>query len=114
MLDGTWTPQSAEFSGEPLPLPDTRWVITGTRYVVESGNSRDEGELIFDVMATPLALDLVGLSGPNGNKTIKAIYRIRGDVLQLCYDVSGNDRRPVEFKTGKGSMQLMVRYRRSV
>ncbi len=114
MLDGTWTPQGGEFSGESLPMPDTRWVITGTRYVIESENGRDEGELIFDATATPLAVDLVGTSGPNGNKTIKAIYRVRGELLQLCYDVSGDNRRPAAFTTSKGSMQLMVRYRRAV
>ncbi len=89
-----------------------RWVITGTRYVVESEAGRDEGELRIDAAASPASVDLVGTSGPHGNKTIRAIFRLRGDLLQLCYDVSGEDRRPVTFVTGKGSMQLMVRYRR--
>lgn len=112
MLDGIWIPHGAEFSGEALPAPASRWVITGTRYVVESEAGRDEGELRFDAAASPASVDLVGTSGPHGSKTIRAIFRVRGDLLQLCYDVGGDDRRPVTFATGKGSMQLMVRYRR--
>jgi uncharacterized protein (TIGR03067 family) len=112
MLDGIWIPHGAEFSGEALPAPESRWVITGTRYVVESEAGRDEGELRIDAAARPATVDLVGTSGPHGNKTIRAIFRLRGDLLQFCYDVSGDDRRPVVFATGKGSMQLMVRYRR--
>jgi uncharacterized protein (TIGR03067 family) len=112
MLDGIWIPHGAEFSGEALPTPESRWIVTGTRYVVESEAGRDEGELRIDAAASPASVDLVGTSGPHGNKTIRAIFRLRGDLLQLCYDVSGDDRRPVTFTTSKGSMQLMVRYRR--
>ena len=112
MLDGIWIPHGAEFSGEVLPTPASRWVISGTRYIVESEAGRDEGELRIDAAASPASVDLVGTSGPHGNKTIRGIFRVRGDLLQLCYDVSGDDRRPVTFATGKGSMQLMVRYRR--
>lgn len=112
MLDGTWIPQGAEFCGEALPMPDTRWVITGNRYVIEEEEGRDEGELMIELEVTPHTLDLVGKTGPNAGKTIRAIFRIRGDLLQLCYDVSGQARRPQAFGTARDSMQLMVRYRR--
>jgi len=112
MLDGVWIAQAAEFSGESLPVPESRWVIAGTRYVVESAAGRDEGDLLVDAEATPLAVDLVGRSGPNGDKTIRAIFRLRGDLMQLCYDVGGDNRRPSTFAASRGSMRVLVRYRR--
>ena len=112
MLDGIWIPQGAEFGGQTLPMPDTRWEIVGNRYVIQEEEGRDEGELVIDLDRTPHALDLVGKTGPNSGKTIVAIFRMRGDLLQLCYDVSGASRRPQTFETAPNSMQLMVRYRR--
>ncbi|HEY0943863.1 MAG TPA: TIGR03067 domain-containing protein [Opitutaceae bacterium] len=112
MLDGTWIPQGAEFGGQSLPLPPARFVIAGARYVVETGDARDEGVLRIDAAATPAAIDIVGTAGPNAGKTIPAIFRMRGELLQLCYEVSDTPRRPIAFGTAPGSVQLMVRYRR--
>jgi len=112
MLDGIWLPLGAEFCGEALPLPDTRFVIAGDRYVVEAAESRDEGMLRIDAAASPPGIDIVGQAGPNAGKTLLAIFRIRGDRLQLCYDVGDPARRPAAFATARGSTQILIRYRR--
>lgn len=114
MLDGIWIPTGAEFSGQNIPLPESRWEITGSRYVVDSTESgRDEGDLRIDAAASPATIDLVGTVGPNARQTIRAIYRIRGDLLQLCYHVDGREDRPTAFSAEIGAMTLLVRYRRS-
>lgn len=112
MLNGTWVPQSAEFSGQAIPLPPTRWVIDGERYVMEAEEGRDEGRLVVDTLAWPHAVDVVGQQGPNAGKTLRAIFRVRGDLLQICYDVGESAARPSVFVTVRGSMALTVRYRR--
>jgi len=112
MLNGTWVPQSAEFSGQAIPLPPTQWVITGERYVVEAEEGRDEGVLVVDTSASPHAVDIVGQVGPNSGKTLRAIFRVRGDLLQICYEVGDAPARPTVFVTARGSMALTVRYRR--
>lgn len=112
MLNGTWVPQTAEFSGQSIPLPPTRWVIDGERYVVEAEHGRDEGVLVVDAEATPAAVDIVGQRGPNAGRTLRAIYRMRGDLLQVCYEVGDAPARPTAFLTAPGSMALTVRYRR--
>lgn len=112
MLNGTWIPQGAEFVGQSLPMPEARFVITGARYVVETGGVRDEGTLVIDDAVTPHTIDIVGTAGPNAGKTIPAIFRVRGELLQLCYDVGDVPRRPTAFGTAPGSTQIMVRYRR--
>lgn len=112
MLNGTWVAQGAEFSGEVIPLPPSRWIIEGERYVVEAEGGRDTGALVVDTGCSPHAIDLVGQEGPNAGKTLRAIFRIRGDLLQLTYLVGDDPARPTAFGTIRGSMSLTVRYRR--
>ncbi len=112
MLNGTWVPLAAEFSGQSIPLPPTRWIIDGERYVVEAEAGQDAGSLVIDATATPATVDLIGRTGPNAGKTLRAIFRLRGDLLQLCYEVGDTPVRPTAFVTARGSMALTVRYRR--
>lgn len=112
MLDGIWIPQTADFSGRAIPLPPARWTIVGERYVVEGEGGRDEGRLVIDTSVTPHAVDLVGQAGPNAGQTLRAIFRVRGDLLQLCYEVGEAPLRPAAFVSAEGSMALTVRYRR--
>jgi uncharacterized protein (TIGR03067 family) len=115
MLTGTWIPQAAEFCGQPLPLPPARMVITGDRYVIELGDARDEGTLAINVNVTPHQIDIIGTAGPNAGKTIPAIFRVRGNVLQMCYTVGEGlspPPRPLALETGPESLQILVRYRR--
>jgi uncharacterized protein (TIGR03067 family) len=112
MLNGIWMPLAAEFSGQAIPLPPARWIIAGERYVVEAEAGRDEGILVVDTSALPPAVDIVGHAGPNAGKTLRAIFRVRGDLLQLCYEVGDAPARPTAFVSAEGSMALTVRYRR--
>lgn len=115
MLTGTWIPQGAEFAGQPVPLRPARLVIAGDRYVVEGADARDEGRLHLAADASPPAVDLVGERGPNAGRTIPAIFRLRGNLLQLCYMVGEGAAplaRPTELQARPGSMQMLVRYRR--
>lgn len=115
MLTGMWLSQAAEFGGHSLPLPETRLIIAGERYVIEAGATRDEGTLAIDRTVTPHTLDIVGTAGPHAGRTIPAIFRQRGNLLQICYTV-GEDAavqpRPQALETAPGSLHLLIRYRR--
>lgn len=87
-------------------------MIAGTDYRVENAAGRDAGVLRFAPEGIDVALDLVGMSGPNAGRTIAAIWRVEGDVLELCYDVGGGPR-PTMFASVAGSTCLLVRYRRA-
>ena len=96
-------------------MPDARLVIDGDRYVVEGVGADDSGILHVDATVTPHTIDLVGKRGPHAGRTIPALFRIRGNLLQLCYCVGEStvrQPRPTEFHAAAGSMQLLVRYRR--
>lgn len=111
ILDGTWLPDSAELAGQRMPMPPTRFVISGENYVVESAEARDAGVLVFAADGSAVALDLVGTAGPGAGRTIPAIWRVKDDVLELCYDVGGGER-PADFSTAGDGARLLVRYRR--
>jgi uncharacterized protein (TIGR03067 family) len=115
MLDGTWIPQAAQFGGEAIPLPDARFVISGDRYIIETGGTREEGRLAIDASVAPSRVDLLGTTGPHAGQAIAAIFRLRGNLLQLCYLVGERERsgaRPRTLDSPRGSLQLLIRYRR--
>lgn len=114
MLDGVWIPQAVEFGGGPVPVPNARLHIDDGRYVMETegADEPDRGFLYFNHTEVPSALDIVCETGAGAGRTIRAICRWRGDLLQLSYYAEENARRPAGFQTAQGSFQVVVRYRR--
>ncbi len=110
-FEGKWTAISGRLGASEIPLPDTVFTLSGEHYAVESGNGRDEGRLVWGTQADPQTLDLVGTGGTHAGKTLHAIVRVRGDVMQLCYAVDGSGR-PGGFDAGSGDAVVTVRYRR--
>ena len=111
---GTWTAESAEMAGQPLPEAvrnSIRLVIKGDKYKMTVANQVEEGTSKADATATPKTLDVSGTSGPNKGKTLQAIYELDGDKLKVCYDLSGTAR-PKEFKTTAGTQLFLVNYKR--
>lgn len=111
MLDGRWTVIGGKLGQSSLPLPAATLVITGDRYVVESGADRDEGRLVRGGTPALPTLDLIGTGGAHRGVTIAAIMRLRGDLMQLCYAVDGSGR-PRSFDAPAGVSVVTVRYRR--
>lgn len=112
-LDGVWLPVTAELGGRAFPDEVRRAIrleIRGDRYTLTLGGVADRGTCKLDPSATPKALDITGVEGPNAGKTILAIYERDGDALRVCYDLGG-ERRPAEFKTAPGTQLFLVEYR---
>jgi uncharacterized protein (TIGR03067 family) len=55
-----------------------------------------------DPTKTPKELDAKHLTGASKGKTLKGIYRLQGDELQLCFGPPGDDLRPKTFTTKEG------------
>ena len=114
MLQGTWTPTSAELAGQKFPdetLKTMKLILTAGKYTVKVGNQTDQGTVTFDPAKKPKAMDITGTDGPNKGKTFLAIYELTGDTLKVCYDLSGKAR-PAEFKTKPDSQLFLVTYQR--
>ena len=114
LLDGIWLPVAMEFAGQPFPEEAHRGIvleIAGESYTVTVGKEVDKGTVKVDAAATPAAIDIVGVIGPNKGKKILGIVEVAKDTLRVCYDFSGKDR-PTEFKTAEGTQHFLVTYER--
>ena len=114
LLDGIWLPVAMEFAGQPFPEEARQGIvleIAGESYTVTVGKEVDKGTVKVDAAATPAAIDIVGVVGPNKGKTILGIVEVEKDTLRVCYDFSGKDR-PTEFKTAEGTQHFLVTYER--
>ena len=112
-LQGTWLPASAELAGKPFPeqfRKSLKLNIKDDRYTVMA-EQKDEGTLKLDAGKTPRTMEIQGTEGPNKGKTIPAIYKIDGDSLTICYNLSGKDY-PTEFKSKPGTKLFLVEYKR--
>jgi uncharacterized protein (TIGR03067 family) len=65
----------------------------------------------LDSTSKPKGMSITGTEGPNIGKTYPAIYELKGDMLRICYDLSGA-KRPTEFKSTAGTRLYLVAYNR--
>jgi uncharacterized protein (TIGR03067 family) len=56
---------------------------------------------------------ITGTDGPNKGKTFPSIFELQGDVLRVCYDLSGKQR-PLDFKTVLSTQLYLVTYHRVI
>jgi uncharacterized protein (TIGR03067 family) len=112
--DGKWQAIEAELNGKPFPPEAAKGIqltIDGDKYVVTTNEGEDRGTVRYVPDEKPSALDITGTDGPNKGKTFLAIYKVVGDKLTVCYDLSGKSR-PKEFKTTPKSMLFLATYRK--
>ncbi len=107
-VEGDWALTSATLGGKELPLASFGGLLRlhGGNYVFQN----DSGSYVL-LEGKPRAMDVLGAQGPNAGKTIPAIYRLDGDAITICYDLSGKAR-PVEFKSAAGTLQFLAVYAR--
>jgi uncharacterized protein (TIGR03067 family) len=106
-LEGTWSLSSAVMAGKPFPeqlVKTMSLTMKDGRYTVMVGQGKDEGTAKHDASKYPKTMDITGTDGPNKGKTMLAIYKIDGDALTICYDLSG--------KSTPDSTLFLVEYKR--
>ena len=114
-LHGKWLAEKAELAGQAFPDEVRKAIqlkIAGEEYEVAVGATVDKGKVKVDQSKEPHTIDIEGTDGPNKGKTIQAIFRLDGDTLEVCYDLTGKNR-PKEFKSPAGSQTFLVSYKRA-
>ncbi len=113
-LTGTWLPIRAELDGELAPqeaLEIIRLILSPDHYQVTfGGESSDEGDFHSREENEDLVFKLTGKKGVNAGRVIRAIARLRGDRLRICYGLDGQH--PADFSTAPNSGRYLVNYRR--
>ncbi len=111
-LNGRWVPKSAILGGQPMPEPVLAGMslqINDGSYLVNVAGQLDRGELSVQADANPPRMEIISRAGPTAGSRFRAIYRIDGDRLLICYDLSGQDY-PKEFSSTAGTQEYLVDY----
>lgn len=114
-LQGTWSLASAVMAGNPFPEQLVKTIsltLKDGRYTVMVGQGKDEGTAKHDAGKNPKTMEITGTDGPNKGKTMLAIYKINGDSLTICYDLTGKAY-PTEFKSTAENKHFLVEYKRA-
>jgi uncharacterized protein (TIGR03067 family) len=114
MIDGEWRILAVEYAGEALPGRNGSLQIIGPRFALQLGGTpREVGGVELEVSATPATLDLVWREPGGGEaRRLRAIVRVRGELMQFCYYPEAAGERPVAFDSNGTPPAILVRCRR--
>jgi uncharacterized protein (TIGR03067 family) len=111
-LVGKWTVTKAELGGQDVfqIAKDLKFeILEGGKYTSKLGEEQEDGSFRIDAVNRPKVMDLMPINGPGKGKTIKAIYKLEGDTLTVCY---ADGPRPTKFATKSGTTELLMVYKR--
>ena len=104
-LEGTWQFVCLDVDGSTMPagmLGQSRLLIDGDRFRMESPEANYEGIFNIDVEAEPPQIDIKFVEGPEAGQWSYGIYRFVDDQLTFCLGLVGAPR-PAVFATAPGS-----------
>lgn len=104
-LEGTWAFRTLEVDGAKMPIAATgesRLLIDGDRFRMESPEANYEGIFDIDIETSPHTIDIDFVDGPEAGNRSEGIFEIDGDRLMICLGFAGVSR-PKGFKTTRGS-----------
>lgn len=113
-LEGRWKVVALESDGRKAPveaLKDGSWTFRGSEVSFDDPNVPGKSSFQLDPGKTPKEIDLIGLDGPQKDKTMMGIYRLVDGRLTICVrDLAAAEKgRPKEFVTEvDGGLGLIV------
>jgi uncharacterized protein (TIGR03067 family) len=109
---GTWKLVGSSYDGEPQ-MADMEWIVDGDHYTIRLNQQSHEDLYMFKLDAGHKQIDVFHHETPPGTYggKVKGIYKIRGDSLTVCYDLTGQ-RYPKSFDATRGSRQVLYQFRR--
>jgi uncharacterized protein (TIGR03067 family) len=113
-LEGTWEYVDLELDGAAIPvagLENSRMLIDGDRFRMESREAIYEGIFTIDVDEIPHQIDIEFVEGPEAGKWSYGIFELAGDKFKICLGLTGASR-PHGFATSGGSGHALENLRR--
>jgi len=114
-LEGEWRFVALQVDGADMPagaLTESRLLIDGDRFRMESPEGAYDGHFTIDAAAEPMRIDINFVEGPEAGNSSEGIFEITGDQLTMCIGVVGASR-PKSFSTRPGSGHALERLRRA-
>jgi uncharacterized protein (TIGR03067 family) len=114
MIEGEWSIVAVDYAGEALPGRLGSLRIVGTRFALQIGGApREVGAVEHDAATSPATLDLVWREAGGGeSRRLRAIVRVRGELMQFCYYPEAAGARPAVFESRGSPPAILVRCRR--
>jgi uncharacterized protein (TIGR03067 family) len=111
--EGTWEVLGYRFDGTDKPACDMneiQWRFEADKLIVSSRSRPDD---VFRFTRDPIGHS-VRIISSSGDRiwTIHAIYRVRGDRMELAYAHEDNSPLPTQFTSDKGSGVSLYTFRR--
>jgi uncharacterized protein (TIGR03067 family) len=108
-LEGTWVVVSVTEDGKETDKgKDTQVVFKGKTVTFKTQGGEEKGTFTIDPKKK--TIDITPERGRKG-KTMKGLYRLKGDELKVCHTRQGKDR-PTDFTAEKGSGNVLVALKR--
>ena len=109
-MEGTWGFRSLELDGNAVPgsmLTNSRLLIDGDRFRMESPEANYEGIFTIDVEQEPHHIDIDFVEGPEAGNRCEGIFHLENNELEndgftICMGLAGAQR-PERFATTRGS-----------
>jgi uncharacterized protein (TIGR03067 family) len=114
-MEGYWEFVDMEVDGRPYPaamFANSRMLIDGDRFRMESPEANYEGIFTIDVEAEPHHLDIEFVEGPEAGNWSYGIFEVDGDRFKICLGLVGADR-PKKFATSPQSGHALETLRRA-
>jgi uncharacterized protein (TIGR03067 family) len=114
-LEGEWHFVGLQVDGGDMPaaaFAQSRMLIDGDRFRMESPEANYDGTFNIDVTTEPMRIDIAFVEGPEAGQSSAGIFELDGDQLTICLGLVGSSR-PVGFSTRPGSGHALERLRRA-
>jgi uncharacterized protein (TIGR03067 family) len=113
LLQGRWQAVSIEHDGsQERPQGGLHWMIRADRYEVWIGNQNLEtNQFTLDPTKRPRTLEMRHVISGSQAPRITGIYELQGNVLKVCYDLTGQGY-PKEFTAPQGARRISYVFRR--
>jgi uncharacterized protein (TIGR03067 family) len=114
-LIGVWACESRTEAGIMFPPPVAADLVVeftadGKVRVRDGGNPEVEGAYTADSKKSPAEVDFT--QGAGGD-TFRAIYKVDGGVLTLCFEDAPKGARPAAFQSARGTKVVLLTLRRA-
>jgi len=114
-LEGAWSFEALHVDGNEMPramISNSRLLLDGDRFRMESPESTYDGRYSIDTSATPTQIDIEFVEGPEAGNYSYGILALDGDRLTICLGLVGASR-PTAFATRPASGHVLERLRRA-
>jgi len=114
-LQGKWEVTKVIFDGMATDnLKGVQTVFDKDKMSLIGAAGTREFRIKLDPTKKPRALDMTALDGEFKDKTNLAVYKMEGDLLNMCwFNEPGWNKRPTELSSTEGSKLLLVTLKRS-